>query len=245
MRQLNSNELSDKFNSYSRDILNTNFENIDKKITHLFAFINQQDIGKRILERIGEDFIELKSKIDIVIDLKNNRYHDNIIGELKDRELQGAFAYFTIEEKFNIEKKYSNHYIDLAYKWFDAGGNYSERKNDFITNFWEPFIEIFEWYMYESETKNDDDYFSKEVQQNLSEKLLEIKEIVSKLGFGQEVVFNEINDLRKLTKKLNKKNWNEVIKGKFIDLGLSGVISIETAKIVIEFLTGNKIKLLN
>lgn len=245
MRQLNSEELLDKFSLYSSDISYSSFDNLDTKITHLFNFLNQQEISKRILERISEDFIELKSKICVEANLKNHRFYDEIIKELKDRELQGAFAYFTIQEKFEIENKYSNHYTDLVYKWYDVGGNFRERKDEFITNFWEPFKEIFEWYIYESETKSENDYFSNDAQESLLDKLSEIQEMVSKLGFGQEVVFNEINDLRKLTKKLNKKNWNEIIKGKFIDLGLSGIISLETAKKVIEFLTGNEIKLLS
>lgn len=245
MRQLNSEELLNKFDSYSRDITYSSFENLDAKLNQIFNFLHQQEIANRILERINEDFLELKSKIYITENLRNYKYYKEITNELNDRELQGAFAFFTIVEKFKVEKKYSNHYIELSNKWYKSSGNYRDWKDEFITNFWEPFTEIFEWYINESKTETENDFFSKEVQENLSEKLNEIQEIVSKLGFGQEIVFNEINDLRKLTKKLNKKNWNEIIKGKFIDLGLSGIISIETAKKVIEFLTGNEINLLN
>ena len=65
-----------------------------------------------------------------------------------------------------------------------------------------------------------------------------------KQGYGQQIIFDEIDELRELTERVNKKNWFELIKAKFIDLALSGIISIETAKKTIELLTGSEISLL-
>lgn len=245
MRQLNSEELLTKFNSYSSDINYSDFNNIDVKINQFFNFLNEQDISKRILERINEDFLVLKEKLSIEFIQKTPKFYQEIKLELKTRELQGAFAYFLIIEKFNSSKKRSNDYIDLAFEYYDVGGNFREVKDEFITFFWEPFHEIFDWYMYESETKTENDYFSKKKQEDLFEKLIEMETMLTKMGFGQEIIFDEINDLRKLTKKLNKKNWSEIIKGKLIDLGLSGVISVEAADKVMEMLTGSKVNLLN
>lgn len=245
MRQLNSEELLIKFNSYSSDITYSDFNNIDVKINQFFNFLNEQEISKRILERISEDFFSLKEKMSIEDIQRDYKFYKDIKLELKTRELQGAFAYFGILEKYNFDKKYSNHYIDLAYSFYDVGGNFREMKDEFITYFWEPFYEIFDWYMYESETKNENDYFSQKRREDLFEKLNEMETMLTKMGFGQEIIFNEINDLRKLTKKLNKKNWSEIIKGKFVDLSLSGIISVEAAKKVIEILTGSELNLLN
>lgn len=242
MRQLNSEELLTKINSYSSDINYSDFDKIDIKINQFFNFLNEQEISKRILERINEDFLSLKDKMSIT---KSHKFYQEIKLELKTRELQGSFAYFSIIEKYNFDKKYSNHYIELAYDFYDVGGNFREMKDAFITHFWEPFHEILVWYIYESETKTENDYFSKKTQEDLFEKLTEIETMLTKMGFGQEIIFDEINDLRKLTKKLNKKNWSEIIKGKFIDLGLSGIISVESAKKVIEVLTGSEVNLLS
>jgi hypothetical protein len=245
MRQLNSEELLTKFNSYSSDINYSNFNNIDVKINQLFNFLNEQEISKRILERINEDFLSLKEKLSIEFIQKTPKFYKEIKLELKTRELQGAFAYFNINEKYTFSKNHSNKYIDLVFEFYDVGGNFREMKDEFITYFWEPFHEIFDWYMYESDIKTENDYFSQKKQEDIFEKLNEMETMLTKLGFGQEIVFNEMNDLRKLTKKLNKKNWSEIIKGKFIDLGLSGIISVDVAKKVIEILTGSEVNLLN
>jgi hypothetical protein len=243
MRQLNSDELLDKFNSYSKDVEYCSFENIDNKIIQLFNFLYQQDISKRILERINEDFILLYDKIFRNEMIKNHRYYKEMKNHLSDRELQGAFGFYTIKGKFESEKKHSNKFVDLAYEWYDAGGN-DELQNELNTHFWIPFAELFEWYLYESDAKNDNDYFSIKSQENLLEKLNKIEIMIGKLGPGQEVVFNEISDLKKLTKRLNQKNWKEIIKGKFGDLVVDKIITIEVAQNAFHLLTGNKFKLL-
>src|SRR5690606_13117616 len=67
---------------------------------------------------------------------------------------------------------------------------------------------------------------------------------LEKLGFGQEIIFSEIEELRGLSKKLNKKTWSQVIKGKVMDLALSEIISKEVAKFIYESLVEDKFKLL-
>ncbi len=64
------------------------------------------------------------------------------------------------------------------------------------------------------------------------------------LGYGQQIIFEEIEELRGLSKKLNKKTWSQVIKGKVVDLALSEFISKETATFIYESLVDDKFKLL-
>lgn len=64
------------------------------------------------------------------------------------------------------------------------------------------------------------------------------------LGFGQEIVFNEIEELKDLYGKIPKKSWQQLIKGKLIDLGLSEVLSKEAIQFVYESLTNEALKLL-
>ena len=67
---------------------------------------------------------------------------------------------------------------------------------------------------------------------------------LEKLGFGQEIIFNEIEELRGLSKKLNKKTWSQVIKRKVVDLALSELISKDVASFIYESLVDDKFKLL-
>lgn len=243
MRQLDSNELLDKFKDYSSDIKYSDVDDLTIKTSQFLNFLFNQDISNRILERIEEDFNDLKTSLSVDSNHRYGRFYTNITESLETRVLQGAFGYFYIKEYFLIKPQHRTHYLDNVTKWYRAG-DYNDHKQKFNTYFFEPFAELFEWYMYESEAKSNNDYFSTETQNKIFDKLDEMKELLTKLGFGQEIVFDEIRDAKKLTKKLNRKNWTEIITGKLVDLGLSEVISLEMAKKATEFLGGEGIKLL-
>lgn len=78
----------------------------------------------------------------------------------------------------------------------------------------------------------------------VNEKLDLVIAKLEKLGYGQQIIFDEIEELRGLSKKLNKKTWSQVIKGKVMDLALSELISKETASFIYESLVEDKFKLL-
>lgn len=244
MRQLNTDEIFDKFRTDAYDVKYCDFNDLTFKLDQFFNFLLEQEISNRVLQRIEEDFQALKSSMTVERNARTARFSSDIVSSLKTRELQGAFGFFIINKKFLVERKTSNHYIDNIREWYRVGTSFSEWQQKFNTYFFEPFTELFEWYLSESETKISSDYFSVDIQNKIFEKLEELKIQLDKLGFGQEIVFDEVNDVKKLTKKLNKKNWTEIVKGKFIDLALGGIISIETAQKVIVFLTGDEIKLL-
>lgn len=78
----------------------------------------------------------------------------------------------------------------------------------------------------------------------LDRKIDNIIEHLNKLGYGQEIIFNEIEELRELQHKLSRKSWTQLLKGKLIDLALDKLISIETVTSVYEYLTNNHLRLL-
>lgn len=244
MRQLDTDEILYKFKDYTSDINYSDYKHLNVKTDQLFNFLNQQDISKRILERIEIEFEHIREMFE---NYKANTCHSSI-KETKEllltREDQGAFAYFTLKNKFLKNPKYSEHYLNLANEWYEPRGDYSEWKSVFDTYFTEPFTEIVEWYISESKTENENDYFSYEKQHEISEQLNRMEEMLTKNGFGQEIIFNEIHDVKKLTKKLNQKNWKEIIKAKFTDLVLDKMITFEVANNVVESLTGENIKFL-
>lgn len=77
----------------------------------------------------------------------------------------------------------------------------------------------------------------------IDRKVDEIISHLTKLGIGQEIIFDEIQELKELYTKLNKKNWGQIVKGKIIDLGLSKLIEADTLKYIYETLTENKLHL--
>lgn len=78
----------------------------------------------------------------------------------------------------------------------------------------------------------------------LNKILNDLVEKLDTLGLGQEVIFNEIEELRNLIGVINKKNWTELLKGKIFDLALSQIINKETASMIYEFITNTPLKLL-
>ncbi|WP_316848912.1 hypothetical protein [Pedobacter agri] len=78
----------------------------------------------------------------------------------------------------------------------------------------------------------------------LDAKFESIIEQLTKLGHGQEIIFDEITELKELQHKLSKKNWSQLLKGKLIDLAIDGVINKDTAIFIFEYLTNNQLKLL-
>lgn len=67
------------------------------------------------------------------------------------------------------------------------------------------------------------DKFKIEEQVTLHAKLNDIEEQLKKLGFGQEVIFNEIDELKQ-NFNLGKKNWFQLVRSKFVDLTVSKVV---------------------
>jgi hypothetical protein len=80
-------------------------------------------------------------------------------------------------------------------------------------------------------------------QEELSDKIDEIIAILKKQNFGQEILFNELEELKELYSTLNKKNWGQVLKGKLIDLGLAQVINKDIMEQIFSELTDQILRL--
>lgn len=79
----------------------------------------------------------------------------------------------------------------------------------------------------------------------LNQKLDNVLAELTKLGLGQEVIFNEIEELRSLQHKLSKKSWAQLLKGKLIDMAVGKVLSKEMASTVYGYLVKSEFKLLD
>jgi len=80
-------------------------------------------------------------------------------------------------------------------------------------------------------------------QEELNQKIDEIIETLNKQNLGQEILFEELQELKELYSKLNKKNWGQILKGKLIDLGLAQVINKEVMETIFKELTDQVLKL--
>ena len=80
-------------------------------------------------------------------------------------------------------------------------------------------------------------------QEELDNKIQEIIEHLKMQNIGQELLFNELQELKELYPKLNKKNWGQILKGKLIDLGLAQVINKDVMELIFKELTDQILRL--
>lgn len=74
-------------------------------------------------------------------------------------------------------------------------------------------------------------------------KLNDIVDKLQKLEYGQEIIFDEIEELRGLTNKLSKRSWRQLLKSKLIDLMLAKIINKDVAISIFEYLTNSHFKM--
>jgi hypothetical protein len=81
-------------------------------------------------------------------------------------------------------------------------------------------------------------------EEELNKKVDIVLEKLQNLGYGQEIIFEEIEELKSLSGKLKKKTWIQLLKGKVIDLAMDQVINNETATYILETFSEEVSKLL-
>jgi len=241
MRNLNLDELGDKIHEYALDLEYINRQHLRVKLNQFINFLNSQPISQRILQRIEEDYIELKNSIPQEGALHLSTLKSEFLKKIKTPDQQGAFGCFLIIQTFNTNRIQDNLYLEATSQWFSVRGDYDHWREVFNSFVFKPFIELLNWYISESRSYNSKDYFSKIEITEFSEKL---DTLLKDIRLGQEVLYEEIQDLKEQMKNMKKKNWGELLKGKLIDMVLGKVISIESFNEIVKYITGQDFKLL-
>jgi hypothetical protein len=241
IRPLNIDELDDKIHSYALDVEYIEKQHLLKKLHEFLNFIDSQPISSRIVERIEEDYNFLTSKFPTNETQSVDKQIRELRESIKTPDEQGALGYFLIRETSKLDKYNENSYLEMTRSFFNCHGDYNKIKNDFNTLIFKPFVELLKWYIYDSQSRNSEDYFSKHEIDEFSEKLDKLRDDIR---LGQEVLFEELQDLKEQLKNLNKKNWGELLKGKLFDMTMSKIISFETFEIIFKFIVGEDIKIL-
>ncbi len=107
-----------------------------------------------------------------------------------------------------------------------SGCGYDEARDIAVFAIDQEVDDINQFYTYEPKT---DDQFSNEEESELHNKLNDILDKLEKQGFGQQIIFEEIEDLKNHF-NLGKKNWFQLLKGKVIDLTLKRVLDKTVVK---------------
>jgi hypothetical protein len=102
-----------------------------------------------------------------------------------------------------------------------SGCGYDEARDIAVFAIDQEVDDINRFFTYEPKTEDE---FSNEQESKLHNKLNDILEELEKQGFGQQIIFEEIEDLKNHF-NLGKKNWFQLLKGKVIDLTLKKVLN--------------------
>ena len=229
------------------DILEANsysiYNSFKAKTLHEFDEYERKDLWKRII--LLKDYLSLIDYFDkpeeyLIIDgiteksefllnklnklFNENYYSISLIFRINDIDFRAG------EPREIAENLFKRGYLKLEKEYGDSdlsmisikGANFIERKNKLKSK----------------ERSNN----KKETE--LDNKLNQIIEFLVKLGYGQEIIFEEIEELRELQTKLSKKSWTQLLKGKLFDLALEEVINKETVNQIFEFINNSSIKLL-
>lgn len=92
-------------------------------------------------------------------------------------------------------------------------------------------------------TNNEDkkasgDYYDNEELKDIKSKIDEALKDLEKLGFGQEIIYNEIDSLKASSAKNSKKDFKDLVLGKLVDLGLNQALDRELAKSIYKTIFG-------
>lgn len=82
-----------------------------------------------------------------------------------------------------------------------------------------------------------------ESQKEINNKIDEIILTLKNQNYGQEILFDELQELKELYPKISKKNWGQLLKGKLLDLALDQIINTETAKDIFMAITSQVLQL--
>ena len=244
MRTLNIIEIENKIISDSNDIYNSERIYAQDKITQFLNFLQDQPISRRILERINEDFSVLKNQLPL--NERSNSYiepkiKNNAKAIVKTRYDQGAFGFFIIKNSFDIERKSENHYFEASATWYQLiGTSYNDRFECFKENFFKPFVDLLQWYIYDSQVRSDKDYYSKNEIIIINDKL---DKILATQTASSEIIFDEIGELKELILTLNKKNWVEIFREKLRDAAFGEILTSANFIALVKYISENKLLL--
>lgn len=204
------------------------FKNLQDKLREFKRTLNYLDVSDVLLGKASPAFNTVQEKIMFILQklykvFDDNYYSISLIFELNEID----FRLGEPEEIADNLKRRGYGIRDSEYPSNDLlkisvkGAAYVERQMKSIKN--------------KSKSSNN---------KEINEKIDSVLEKLEKIGLGQEIIFNEIEELRLLSSQLNKKTWSQLVKGKVMDLALSQCINKDVAKFIYESLVEETFRLL-
>ena len=205
-------DLNSKINDLTKRMLST------KSISTAQSYQRQIDSKSKELIRVGTKVADFEKKLaDKRKEL--SRIHDYLTKALENetKKRQNQELNF-LKEKERINRSELSNIRNINHEIL--------RQQSIFQDYQVPESEL---------TDNDVEYSLKELTE-LHQRIDSVLERLDKLGFGQEIIFEEIEELKGKSKKISKKDLKMMLIGKIVSFGM-GKIDTDLAAQIFEEIT--------
>lgn len=274
LKEISVNELNNQIDLWENKLINyltKNIPSIPEKLTNKIKYTENVSFLTRHLQAKEFDLNEPYHIDYLKEDIQKKITQANIVKdylsitdsltkspqpELQLNKIQDKFLYVLLK----LNQLYNDNYYSVSII-FELNGieyrndepkeiaddlkkrGYVSRKSDYSDNEYIKITVKGAAYV-ERQIKIGSSTKKKKNSDDLNIRIDAILDKLKELGYGQEIIFDEINELRDLSKKLSKKSLSQLIKGKVIDLAIMNLINRDTASFIYETLVEDKFKLL-
>ncbi|RBN49479.1 hypothetical protein [Flavobacterium psychrolimnae] len=216
-----------------RQIKTETFQDLKEKINMLVYFkrilsISDAIIKPEIVELIDRNLYTTEQTLELILDKLYDLYDNSYHSISTILEGNGVTQKRHGEDRELLKMLEDNGYVS-AMHMRDSAGQLTLRGK---------------LYVEEKRKAHKENYNDiNKSQEEINERVDEIIEKLTKLGYGQEIIFDEIQELKELYTTLNKKNWGQLVKGKVVDLALSKLVENDTLSYIYEKLTDHTLRL--
>jgi len=144
------------------------------------------------------------------------------ISEMKSRLSDKIYDFSRDRDKLDFLRILREHTVHdkIEHAKKCKGCNFDDTKETGLFVIDQQIDKIKEYYQFEPKSE---DTFTTEEETKLHLKLNEIGDKLSELGLGQQIIFDELDEL-KAHFNLGKKNWFQLVKGKLVDLTVNKIL---------------------
>lgn len=159
----------------------------------------------------------------------------NSLENLKSSLLSKLYSFNRDRDKLDFLKVLQNTCVEDIKNHMEkcTGCGYDEERNVGLFAIEQEIDSINKYFVFEP---NDDDLFTADQESKLHSKLNKIIEDLEKQGFGQQIIFEEIEELKNHF-NLGKKTWFQILKGKLLDVAVETAIEKTAVKEIFDFLS--------
>ena len=191
------------------------------KFGYLCIIIKIMTITKEIANAFAFDFANNLHSIEAVDDILSQKLY--LLKSDKDKLL---FLRFLRDRTVKNQQTHEKNGQCASYCSFDKGTKNAlfilDQEIAGISQFYEPEISI-------------EENFTTEEEGNIYSILTDILSKIDRVEKGQEIIFNEVDDLRQHF-NLGKKTWTDLVVGKLTRLVGSGIMETDQAKAILKSL---------